>query len=512
MTPVVDGWSHLTVAADARVVHVSTSGSDANDGLSPARPKATISAGLALLRHGWPDRLLLRKGDEFGSADVPSSGYRLRTSGRSALEPMVVGAYGTGPRPIVRTGGKGFLRAAGGGGTPPLLEHVAVVGLHLDARPRADLATQNPTALRFQTNMADVLVEDCRIEHFAIAIAAQLTGGLLTDVRIRRNCISDSYAGDGSHAQGLYCDEVDGLLIEENVIDHGGWSEQVEGDNPPDIFKHNIYVQGDARNVTLRRNILASASSHGAQLRSGGVAEGNLFVRNAVGLLMAGNGTVTGNVFLDGRDITDALPRRQALHVQNVSTSLLVARNVIANSTPGSGSKGISILPLLEAGQQLGVRNVILHRNVVANWGGECLDIRGFGPGSAPFEGFEVSDCTFLNEVDGEPLIQHAGPSTIPYESSGNRLWSEAGAGAVVGSSQRTIGDYLRDIGDTSSRAELPAFPNTSASLASYHAFLGRTATHEAFMAEALRQSRDSWRDEYAPATVVRYFRRSFAT
>ena len=81
-----------TVRPDSRLIYVSMStGSDLNDGFAPARPKQTLAAGASLLRDGYPDWLLLRRGDEwnegFGSFSV---------SGRSEAEPIVVSSYGSG--------------------------------------------------------------------------------------------------------------------------------------------------------------------------------------------------------------------------------------------------------------------------------------------------------------------------------------------------------------------------------------------------------------------------------
>ena len=63
-------WTELAATSDALVVHVSTGGDDANDGLSPARPRRTIAAGVALLRHGHPDHLRLQRKDVFENKNL----------------------------------------------------------------------------------------------------------------------------------------------------------------------------------------------------------------------------------------------------------------------------------------------------------------------------------------------------------------------------------------------------------------------------------------------------------
>ncbi|MDA8018036.1 MAG: hypothetical protein MPN21_11370, partial [Thermoanaerobaculia bacterium] len=96
-----NGWTDLTPSPDSRLIYVSSStGNDNNDGLSPGSPKETVASARALLRHGFPDWLLLRKGDIFDEG----LGH-IRTSGRSWTEPQVWTSYGGGStRPLLRTG------------------------------------------------------------------------------------------------------------------------------------------------------------------------------------------------------------------------------------------------------------------------------------------------------------------------------------------------------------------------------------------------------------------------
>lgn len=514
---VVNGWTALAPSADSRMVYVSsTQGNDANTGLSPSAPKRTIEAGLALLRHGYPDWLNLRKGDAFSSLDMPDNGFRWMTSGRSADEPTVFTSYGPAGalRPRLVTRGKPALSVMGGAGTPDRVDHVAIVGIEFNCG-RHDAGTQNPTAIRLQHPMRDVLIEDCRISRYSNAIVAQLTGGMLEDVRIRRNVIHDTYSGDGSHAQGIYCDEVDGLLLEENLVDHGGWTEIFRDADPADIFKHGVYIQGDARNVIAIGNIVTSASSHGIQLRSGGVAENNLFVRNAIGLLMAGDGTVRRNVFLDGRDISPTLPRRHALHIQNVPTGVHVERNVIGMSQASTSSKGIMLQPLvLGGGVALGIRNALLERNVMWSWGGEAVSIQSFGSTGAFFENVDLRYNDLQNLVDTESLIQHGAWDTIAQvDTLSNRFYASqapSNAWAQVGTTNMTLQSYLQTIGDNTSVAQPVSYPQPSRTIETYQASLGGTPTLNAFVAEAKRQSREFWRPQYTAAAVNAYIRSGF--
>jgi hypothetical protein len=111
-TPPNGGWTNFVSSVDSRIVYVSySSGNDSNNGLSPATPKKTIAAGYELLRDGYPDWLLLSRGDTFnfngqGLSGLSTTGNRniWHKSGRSNEERMLFGAYGDESlaRPIIK--------------------------------------------------------------------------------------------------------------------------------------------------------------------------------------------------------------------------------------------------------------------------------------------------------------------------------------------------------------------------------------------------------------------------
>ena len=93
-----EGWTVVTPSADTRIIYVSSSmGSDTSDGLSEDYPVQTLERGYSLLRDSCPDRMLLRRGDEWYE-NIPSIGK----SGRSADEPILISSYGSGARPLIR--------------------------------------------------------------------------------------------------------------------------------------------------------------------------------------------------------------------------------------------------------------------------------------------------------------------------------------------------------------------------------------------------------------------------
>src|SRR5674476_1471227 len=81
--------------ASATDYYISSSGNDANNGLSSSTPWKTIAkvnSAFSLLKPG--DRILFNRGNTFyGTITVTKSG--------SAGNPITIGAYGTGSNPII---------------------------------------------------------------------------------------------------------------------------------------------------------------------------------------------------------------------------------------------------------------------------------------------------------------------------------------------------------------------------------------------------------------------------
>lgn len=351
------GWTVVTPSADTRIVYVSSSqGNDGNDGLSPVTPKATIAAGDALIRDGFPDHLLLRRGDVFQANS--STLYRWK-NGRSASEPVLLSSYGDGgPRPVIKVS-DGFIDHNG-----QSRDYQAFIGLDI-YKSNSDPASPDFTNVSASEGMrlvgggANLLIEDCRFRFLGIVVQSY-DAGRYTDVRLRRNIILDtwvhgSFANGGARIQGLFMSEVDGYLIEENFFDHNGWSETVPGAGA-NMFNHNAYIQYDNRaGGIMRGNIFARGAAHGLQARSGGVVERNLFVLNAVSVNVGGVAEPTypevhdfpnallDNVVINGRTMHPSdleYPRTAAvwaISVPGYITDVLVDDNIVANRI-GNGS------------------------------------------------------------------------------------------------------------------------------------------------------------------------------
>ncbi len=288
-----DGWTEFELHDDGKIIYVSSSeGSDDNDGLSVDEPVETPSVAMSLAAPG--DWIFFKRGDAF--EDLP-----VAVSGIDAEHPTVVGAYGdeSMPRPQFH---HGFNATA-----QELMENVAWVSLHLYTRthdPESGYFDQSSDngGISFNQPFRNLLFEDVLVE-FGQMNFQGWEEELAENLTLRRSIFAFSWNDDG-HAQGVFMNHVDGVLVEECVFDHNG---HYPGLAEPTKFNHNIYVQSSCNDIVFRNNITARASSHGFQLRPHGIAEGNLSIGNALaGFVAYDNASsdavqiLRGNVALHG--------------------------------------------------------------------------------------------------------------------------------------------------------------------------------------------------------------------
>lgn len=293
-----DGWTILKPSPDTRFVFVSSSeGDDRNSGRSPGQAVKTIARGKELMRNDSTDWMLLRKGDTWH--EVFNS---WKFSGRSPDERVVITTYGEShERPkIVCQNAHGITAPYGED-----VSHVAIVGLHFVSDRAVDNVTRG---VRWQSTGEDLLIEDCKIEGFASNITIEGLQPGFENATIRRTIIADAWT-TGGHSQGLFAKDVTGLVLEENVIDHNGWNPDIPGAEAT-TFNQNVYLQVGVTGVVFSGNVSARAAGAGVQMRSGGIAENNLFYANDMAMRFgypsldwpsqAATGLIKNNVVVGG--------------------------------------------------------------------------------------------------------------------------------------------------------------------------------------------------------------------
>lgn len=487
------GWTLFTPSADTRIVYVSNStGNDNNTGLSESAPKRTLAGAYSLLRHGYPDWMLLKRGDVW-TTPLPS----WKKSGRSSTQMMVVGSYGSSSqRPEIRPQDDDGIYISGGGGSPPTIDHLALVGLHFAG------AGANQGINMYKPG-SDLLIEDCAFIGFSLNVNIQGDNTPFDGIRLRRCVIADAYS-TSSHSQGVYADLVNNLLIEECVFDHNGWKEGVAGAT---IFNHNIYIQSNCGPAVVRNNIIARASSHGVQTRPGGQVINNLFVQNAMaGFVAKSASTMAYNVVTNGVNI-DGDPRACGFEIiADTPPSVIESNLFLKPDVVNANSYAIYV----------GAAGMDIKNNVVYDWASTHDGAVQFAIGG----GFSIYQGTrFTGNKIVLPTMQSAvvnidaGPwASGIMQVSGNRYWSSRGASQwfEVGASNLSLASWASLTGDPGTSFPASSFPGASRDIAGYNASQGGAANIQDFLARARQQSKLNWNPAYTAPVVNTWMRAGF--
>lgn len=489
------GWTPLNPSSDSLHVYVSSSsGSDTYSGLSEDSAKRTLKGAIKLLRDGYPDWLHFMQGDTFvgGLGDW-------RLSGRSADEPMVVTSYGSAgvrPRFLCHTDNGVSVHSVG-------VHDVAFVGLDFHDDDRNGVLQSYGVSLLAPSTR--VLIEDCAISSFFVNLRLQ---GNHHDLKLRRSVITDAFTVTEAHAEGIYVEGVDGLLIEQCLFDHNGWSSVVPGAEAT-VYRHNVYLQGNTSNMVVRGNIIARAGSHGIQARSGGVIRDNVFLGNAINMLIGNNilnngavtATVVGNVILDGRDIVEGDGRGWAAHFQCLAAGE-IAYNVAAHQVTGTAPKGY----MFDSTLGVGVNDTTFHDNVAYKWGAPLMLIGN------RFSGLQLRN----NDVQelGSTELFHADYSGAfaGFTSAANRLFTSAPTDEWMfyDQQQMSLDEWRMAVNDAASAAVQVSYPRPEETVADYDVVTGGGGSLESFLERARLQTRANWNDDLVGTNVAAYFCANF--
>lgn len=465
------GYRTVSAAGDSRVLYVAANGSDSNDGLSTGAPKLTLANAWAQVRTGFPDQILLRRGDTWNE-----SFPRLRKSGRSASEPILIGAYGTttNARPIVIAGSGYNLNCAlemqqGSGVTR--VDHLVIQSLDI----RSSVANAAYGLWLYMAG-SNLTIEDCKFSGFGQGISGydDAPSGSYTPSRIISNItinkcvfVDNSNQNAPVHQQAIYLSNYAGTLnITSNIFIHNG---------APTIRAHQVYID-DARvagvTVNFTDNIILgeSGSSHGAQIRDPrGNITGNFLWRQAIGLqagtggVSQGGGTdmdpledlwtnMSDNVILDSIDIDVDNPRGWGLYARwlaDATPGSTINRNLVARSTGGYK------FGLIFDDRSLINRNVEIADNVFYNCGGIS-----FGDAAAGFEDITLDGNKIRESTTYVPLVHHLGAATSAvFDSLDNSFFSLAGQGSwfEVAGAGRSLAQWKTAVGDSTSTAAASA-------------------------------------------------------
>ncbi|MFC2124335.1 right-handed parallel beta-helix repeat-containing protein [Bacteroidota bacterium] len=443
-----NGWTIVEPSIDSKIIYVSSSqGNIGNNGLSPETPVLTIENAKQLVRAGYPDHILLKRGDTW----ILDKGLGSFFSGRSATEPMIISYYGDeGARPLIKT--ESHLMYV----RDTICSNIALIGIELYAYKHdpnsPDYESESKVAgiSYIKARGQNLLIEDCKFNYMQMGAYTTNKGGEgdLKNFKFRRNIIIHAWAGESyyihelrTRIQGLYLTGVDGILVEENLFDHNGWDEQIDGAGST-MYNHNIYMSTrnpNPDNIIVRGNILARASAHGLQLRSGGLVEDNLFVQNAINL--------------------------------NVGYHA---------NTPMSGAKAVVRNNVFQEVRLMDSLNTEYPRTAAT---------RGIG---------EITIPTVIENNLFSHCINEAQVGIDTY----NRKWK-------LGGSLEKKNNIIYKWTDKNDIPN-PKWPHPERRIASYHQTLGKDSSTVGFLLNARERPLKTWWNEYSARAVNEYIRKGF--
>jgi len=527
----VHGFTNFTPSPETMVVFVSYSdgndstctahsASDFEDPFNPLvsatiKPCKTIEKGKAVfngLGNNRPDWLLLKRGDEW---EEHLGG--VSKSGQSASEMALISYYGTSPkRPLLKSsGGTAFSICCG------FHANLALVGLEFysytrdPASPHFDENSGSSTGIRRFGSGGNLLIEDCKFSFFRTNVL-QTGDTRAENIKFHRNIVVDNYSSS-SHSQGIYAHNVDGLIITENVFDHNGWNPNVSGANET-IFNHNLYIQNGNTAVEVKGNVIARASSHGLQLRPGGVAQDNLFLKNALHMFISKEGgVVRNNVALDGKDIANH-PRGMGFSVHKTPETVMEG-NIVAHKISEDTGSGYAYSINGDGGshdEDVDNYTTIFRNNIAYNWRGSGLQMP-----SATYTNMliRIRNNALQNiATSGRPIHHRYLFSTDTFKYQNNEYWSALTDPATLFRADvmphqnvyYSIDEWILHANDSGSVAKEVSFVNPERDIASYQTSIGGVPSLEAFLQEARQQSRFNWRDAYSAYAVNQYIREGF--
>ena len=469
------GWTILPVSTSTHSIYISSSsGNDANAGTIDA-PVKTIAAGMKLVSRTAQNAIYLKCGDTFTEeiGQLPS--------GPSAAAPTVLSSYGDGPRPLLRPFHSCCVNTLGA-------SNVFISGLDFSSGRRNPIDPDfDKTVLPTCTGLRMVwcnnfLIEDCSIKYFALGVDFEgQPNRRSSDITIRRTVIADNYDDptNAQHSQGAFIAYCDNVLIEECVIDHNGWMDNVTSAT---IFNHNLYIHGSCSNLTVRNNIISRASSHGCQARCGGDVTGNLFLDNPLHLsygLVNGAGEITtGGV------------------CGNVTGNIMFGSNTIAGQERGVGVEFDNI--------KVG-GNTSITKNVIAHSNGQPMPAFYLHPGNGTFQAQQVGINDLLME-ENIVLDWKYSLTVDPAMKAGGTGWTSINRVTLTNNYLPVIvnGDPLGTI------IPMATFKGTELAVSQYAAHVGLPADAYQLVSRAAAMTKSNWDDAMMPKSIIPWLQAGF--
>lgn len=281
------GFTQFTPQSGARLIHLSPSGSPSGAGTA-GDPISNLDAALNMLRDNAGDWLLFESRDDY-TWDLYSS-YR-----RQKLRAGVgISWYGFGPRPrIIAPETLGYAYNT----------NHKWVGVHF-VNPWGEIGNPLFNAGITKRNLSylsngssNILIEDCESTGVELLFQDQ-TGSGMSNFTVRHHVGHYVFWGNSSSStnnrpSASYVSHIANMLFEYNFHDFSGWHPDIVAGTyggqtvtgaGANSRNHCYYIgEGGPQGPTIRHNFISRPSSHGWQLRPGGLGYKNIVYHAAIG-------------------------------------------------------------------------------------------------------------------------------------------------------------------------------------------------------------------------------------
>lgn len=345
-----DIWNNsgvLTIVGQAYYVD-ATSGSDSNDGLSPAGAWQTIAkVNASTFNQG--DSILFKRGEVWTGTTLlmPSSG--------AAGNPIVLADYGTGALPIID--GTGNNRT-------------------YDSNAKSYITLQNIHFRAGQTNClkieaTDITIIGCTIEgdvaQLANGIGLDATSQTVARITIQGCTVfNNKVLSGGGGGITMTTNAQSDVTIEDCTIYSNGTSSSLD---------HGIYVQA-CTNAIVRRNIIYSNAGFGVHLKgplSNVLVEGNAIYQNHHGIVFAGTISEGSGVTVQNNLIYSNLSN--GIYITDATVAQAnIYHNSIANNGTHDEAYGINLL--FNGIRGCHIKNNLFYVYMPAVFSNQCVPIR----------------------------------------------------------------------------------------------------------------------------------------
>jgi len=542
------GWSIITPSEDSRLIYVSSSVGDDetaefyaprdlsdidNPGL--IKPFKTIEAAYANTREGYPDWVLLRRGDVWEIHDK----VQLNT-GRSVTERSVITSYGSGEqRPMIKSDANETFRIWS------YRRYIAITGLAFYAYKRNPESAEfsgwglvgESTAIRIyspkESVMGTLLLENNDFNFFSKGVSIN-GGGDVLDVVVRRNTIRNSYS-ERDHSQGIYATHTSALL-EENIFDHNGWYKQQVGtgnekdEGQGNMFNHNTYF-AKSFNSKFIRNIFLRSSSIQNKWTASSDSDSNIDSIKSHDLWMEDNVYVGGEIGISAGGNTDygTGPRWKDITIIN-NVMLAIGRDQPTNRTLGwnidatDWDGGLICGNYVLHTDNLQVKNLVGirlngHSNDVTIAENTIHGLIAPNPSSKtgaismnsdPKENIRISGNN-IQLIDSNMRVLIADQiDSVVFEE--NKYFSDLDSAEWFRSQgvSYDIDTWRPVTSDTSSTVGKDSFLEPKRTFESYLESIGLSQSIDEFTQQAVNQTKSNWSRDFTAQAVLEYIRQAY--